>query len=105
MQAQQVSLVVGCLTKVAILGLSVAPIRRLPSPPWPLVVAPALDSNLFSGLADSSAQRRALPKAETFGNFGYLIDPDRPGDFNQAMMDLDCLCPLTPSNLPIPCVL
>ena len=64
-------------------------------------VAPALDGNLFRIVARLFRLKDdiALPKSRKvfMEILDILIDPDRPGDFNQAMMDLGA-CVMTPSN-------
>ena len=64
-------------------------------------VAPALDGNLFRIVARLFRLKDdiALPKSRKvfMEILDILIDPDRPGDFNQAMMDMGA-CVMTPSN-------
>ena len=64
-------------------------------------VAPALDGNLFRIVARLFRLKDdiALPRSRKvfMEILDVLIDPDRPGDFNQAMMDLGA-CVMTPSN-------
>lgn len=67
-------------------------------------VEPALDGNLIRIVTRlfeiDHDVTKAKTKQELLGILYQLIDPDRPGDFNQAMMDLGATV-MTPDNLNI----